>query len=356
VANARRYLLPSERPVIEVRRHWAFVAADTLKSLGLLIFGLFVLRVVQDTGMLETLAVYFTVFVVLRWVFIILDWWVEKFIVTDKRVLLVTGIAYRKVAIMPLIKVTDLTYNRSATGMMFGYGEFVVESAGQDQALSKINFIPQPEKLYIQMSELLFGGDKGVPALPSPAEREAELRLGERALSRRRRRFRGWRRRPGAGRGAPVAEERFSDLDDLLARRDTLLAEREANWAAGPRRTADGGWEDLPADESTQELPRIHDPLRDSSRNQQPGREPPAGEPRGDERPGGEPRDREPRDREPRDREPRDREPRDREPRDREPRDREPRERQPPYRRGPRRPQWPGDGPPHAPPVDPADD
>jgi len=302
VANARRYLLPSERPVIEVRRHWAILAVETLRSLGLLILGLFVWRVFRGMGLLETLAVYFTVFVVVRWSWIIADWWVEKFIVTDKRVLLVTGIAYRKVAIMPLIKVTDLTYNRSPMGMTLGYGEFVVESAGQDQALSKINFIPKPEKLYIQMSELLFGGDKGVPALPSPAEREAELKLGERALNRRRRMLRGWRRRPG--RTSPASEDRFSDLDDLLARRDTLLAEREARWAAGPRRTEDLR-DDRPADESTMEMPRIHDPLRDSSR-----------EPPDTERP----------------------------------------DREPPQLREPRRPRWPGPEPPHAPPVDPADD
>src|SRR6266568_3281548 len=145
MANARRYLLPSERPVIEERRHWAVLAVDTLQSLGLLVVGLFLLRLFRGTGLPETLAVYFTVFVVVRWSWIIGDWWVEKFIVTDKRVLLVTGIAYRKVAIMPLIKVTDLTFNRSGTGLLLGYGEFVFESAGQDQALSRIPFIPKPE-------------------------------------------------------------------------------------------------------------------------------------------------------------------------------------------------------------------
>src|SRR5262245_38739503 len=108
------------------------------------------MRVMQGSGLAETLAVWFAVFVVVRWAWNFADWWVEKFIVTDKRVLLVTGIAYRNVAIMPLVKVTDLTYHRSGIGMMFGYGKFVVESAGQDQALSKINFIPNPEKLYIQ--------------------------------------------------------------------------------------------------------------------------------------------------------------------------------------------------------------
>ena len=271
MANARRYLLPSERPVIEVRRHWAMLAVETMRSLALFAVGLFV--VAQGTGLVQTVGLFFALFIAGRWAWIMADWWVEKFIVTDKRVLLVTGIAYRKVAIMPLVKVTDLTFNRSPTGMLLGYGEFVVESAGQDQALSKINYIPLPEKLYIQMSELLFGGEKGVPALPSPAEREAELELGERALNRRRRMLRGWWRRPA--RGAPAREDQFSDLDDLLARRDTLLAEREARWAAGPRPSEEPGrGEGRPSGDATEELPPIHDPLRGDTRGEPPPRSP----------------------------------------------------------------------------------
>jgi hypothetical protein len=272
VADPRRYLLPSERPVIQVRRHWGVLAGDTLQSLGLLIAGIFVIRVGGDQDFIRMLAIYFCVFVVIRWAWIIGDWYVERFIVTDKRVLLITGIVTRKVAIMPLVKVTDLTFNRSALGQMLGYGEFVVESAGQDQALSRITFIPKPEKLYIQMSELLFGGDKGSPALPSPAEREAELEAGARALRRRRRPWDNWRRRRPT---APMAPEEplAGGLDDLLARRDTLLAEREAR-APRDRGYPERGYPERgypergypergypEQDEApTAEFPRIHDP------------------------------------------------------------------------------------------------
>jgi hypothetical protein len=108
------------------------------------------------------------------------------------------------------------------------------------------------------MSELLFGGEKGMPALPSPAEREAELRLGERALNRRRRLLRSWRRRPGRGR---TSEEAFADLDDILDRRDIMLAERERRWREGPRRSDDlGDIDETP----TEEMPRIHRPRRDA--------------------------------------------------------------------------------------------
>ena len=174
MADVARYLLPTERPVINIRRHWAVLVGGTLQSLLLFVVGVLIARILSG-DFVRMVAIYFCVFVVVRWMWILGDWYVEKLVVTDKRVLLVTGIVTRKVAIMPLVKVTDLTFNRSATGLMLGYGQFVVETAGQDQALSHIDFVPKPEKLYIQISELLFGGDKGAPgALVTFAQVEAE--------------------------------------------------------------------------------------------------------------------------------------------------------------------------------------
>jgi hypothetical protein len=42
-------------------------------------------------------------------------------------------------------------------GQILGYGVFIVESAGQDQALSRIAYLPHPDELYQQVSTLLFG-------------------------------------------------------------------------------------------------------------------------------------------------------------------------------------------------------
>jgi hypothetical protein len=61
------------------------------------------------------------------------------------------------VAIMPLSKVTDMTYERTLFGRILGYGVFVMESAGQDQALSRIGYLPSPDVLYHDVSALLFG-------------------------------------------------------------------------------------------------------------------------------------------------------------------------------------------------------
>jgi hypothetical protein len=41
---------------------------------------------------------------------------------------------------------------------MFGYAEFIVESAGQEQALSRIRFVPYPSQLYQEILSLIFPG------------------------------------------------------------------------------------------------------------------------------------------------------------------------------------------------------
>ena len=76
--------------------------------------------------------------------------------VTSQRMLLDAGLITRKVNMMPLTKVTDMSFQRSAMGQLLGYGEFIVESAGQDQALSNVRSLPYPEQLYLEVCGLIF--------------------------------------------------------------------------------------------------------------------------------------------------------------------------------------------------------
>ena len=71
-----------------------------------------------------------------------------------------TGIITHKVNMMPLTKVTDMRFQRSALGRILGYGKFIVESAGQDQALHTVDHLPYPEQLYLEVCGLIFK-DKG---------------------------------------------------------------------------------------------------------------------------------------------------------------------------------------------------
>jgi hypothetical protein len=91
----------------------------------------------------------------------VVNWRHDWFIATDKRLLLFHGFITRRVPMMPLTKVTDMAYERSVPGRIFGYGRFVLESAGQDQALHKVTFVPDPDHHYRVMCAEIFGvGDR----------------------------------------------------------------------------------------------------------------------------------------------------------------------------------------------------
>ena len=155
------YLLDSERRVIRVRRHWAVLAWDVFEAASLLAVAV-MLSFLLPPGLVlgQNVLWYLALAVLLRFAYVVIDWWVERIVVTDKRFMMTTGVFTTKVLMMPISKVTDLTYKRTVSGRLFGYGTMVVESAGQIQALNNITYLPKPEQVYDAISELVFGDKK----------------------------------------------------------------------------------------------------------------------------------------------------------------------------------------------------
>jgi uncharacterized membrane protein YdbT with pleckstrin-like domain len=153
-----RYLLPSERRVVAMRRHWARLAEPSLSTLSGVI-GLFWLDHVLPPGLPQIRVVLLLAWTGLaaRLVWRLLEWREDWFVLTDRRLLLRSGLLTRRIAMMPLIKITDMSYSRPPIGRLLGYGEIVIESAGQDQALRRIRHLPQPDGLYLEICDLLFG-------------------------------------------------------------------------------------------------------------------------------------------------------------------------------------------------------
>ena len=154
------YLLPTERRVIRVRMHWA-VMAKTLILTGLFLLLMIVAQsYLPESALVDNLTFYLALAAVVRFTVQTILWWIERIVITDKRVMLAEGIVTHNVGMMPLSKVTDLTFRRTFGGRMLGYGTLIVESAGQIQALNKIRYMPRPEEIYEALSELIFG-EKG---------------------------------------------------------------------------------------------------------------------------------------------------------------------------------------------------
>jgi|SRR5215469_2618802 len=150
-----KYLLPREVQVATVRQHPAVLIPSSAQALiGLLVAGLLTATVVTGTFAIVIWVLWGVL--LLRLVWKVCNWLVDYFVVTTERLLLTTGFLTRRVAMMPLTKVTDMSFKRTFPGRLLGYGEFIVESAGQDQALRNVPFIPYPEQLYLLVCGMLF--------------------------------------------------------------------------------------------------------------------------------------------------------------------------------------------------------
>ncbi|GAA3737765.1 PH domain-containing protein [Micromonospora maritima] len=157
-ALAARYLFPTERFRGEWKRHWVHLTTPIIVGVA----ATFVLGYLsgflagQDVGALTTVAVLLW-FGVMGWVaWRVADWWYDRFILTNKRVMVVNGIITRRVAMMPLVRVTDMKYEQTPSGRALNYGTFVLESAGQEQALREIKNLPNPNELYLRVVEEMY--------------------------------------------------------------------------------------------------------------------------------------------------------------------------------------------------------
>ncbi len=159
--DVAKYLLPDETAVVATRRHWAVLIEPTAKFLPVFAAGGWLLlfdpdnRVSSSAGLLVILGAL--VYYGLR----VGEWWMRHFIVSTRRVLLTSGVIVRTVTLLPLRRITDLTWKETLLGQVLGYGTFRFESAGQQQALSEITFLPGADVLYRRVSALLFSSDWG---------------------------------------------------------------------------------------------------------------------------------------------------------------------------------------------------
>ncbi len=177
-----RYLLPHEAQVITVRRHPAVLMFPVGLVLGgLILAGVLSNTIAGDAGQVANL-VWWLWLILLAWfVWKVAEWSVDYFVITNQRMLLTTGLITRKVAMMPLSKVTDMSFERSLNGRLLGYGTFVLESAGQDQALRTVPYLPYPEQLYLEVCEMIFPA-KAPPTEEDQTQAELDNRMKELAV------------------------------------------------------------------------------------------------------------------------------------------------------------------------------
>jgi membrane protein YdbS with pleckstrin-like domain len=156
----QRYILANEKIIIATHRHWAMLWEPILTTAGSFVLVVSILAAVEP-GVRDELAWLWLPFLVLgaRLLYKWLEWRAQWFVMTDRRLMLLSGFLVHRVAMMPSEKVTDLGYERTPLGQLLGYGTFILETAGQDQALERVTWVPRPDSRYRLIIATLFHPD-----------------------------------------------------------------------------------------------------------------------------------------------------------------------------------------------------
>ncbi len=171
-AMVSRYLFPTEKFRGEWKKHWIHLVKEFLigAAATFLIGWLAGFLGRHGQGGLVPVAILVWVGVMGYIGWRMADWWYDRFILTNKRIMVVNGLITRTVGMMPLVRVTDMKYEQSPLGRMLNYGTFVVESAGQDQALRTVKPLPNPNELYLRIVEEMYEPEAVEARLSRPAD------------------------------------------------------------------------------------------------------------------------------------------------------------------------------------------
>lgn len=84
------------------------------------------------------------------------SWYSAKYVLTNRRIILVDGLLWRRVSDLPLGEVRGLRCEQSAFGRLLKYGDFVFSGAAWLSPLSRVVDLPYPLELYLQIVEELY--------------------------------------------------------------------------------------------------------------------------------------------------------------------------------------------------------
>src|SRR5512141_2097287 len=145
-------LTEGEVIILRTRQHWLALVGRARAALALWAVGLLLLiavawfNVAPGTGRdvisglaLVLLALGLVVFLYRLWV-----WWAQDYVVTNRRLMKVTGILNKRSADSSLEKINDAILSQSVLGRMFNYGELEILTAA-DQAVDLYHMINDPK-------------------------------------------------------------------------------------------------------------------------------------------------------------------------------------------------------------------
>lgn len=150
-----------------VRRH-PIVLGNAFAVWFLSTAGILVLATRRGMGG-EVRGLAFVAFLLVSLYFVgkIAEWWIDEYVITNKRVIKIEGIVTRRISTIPIGKITDTSYLRTWLGRLLKYGDMVLDTPGQDKYLPMLNKLSRPDEVYKIIMSIAIGGGP-VPAQPRP--------------------------------------------------------------------------------------------------------------------------------------------------------------------------------------------
>ncbi len=157
--RADPFIMPHERRVVTVRQHPIIFMWKPALTTMLTLAGACWLTIVYPGGWV--IIWLFWLATAANFVRAFLTWMMTYLVVTNMRIVMITGLLTRRVSTMPIVKVVDMSFERPFWGQVFNYGRLVLESAAPGHPLHRIENIPRPDETYMTICSLLFSVPEG---------------------------------------------------------------------------------------------------------------------------------------------------------------------------------------------------
>lgn len=150
------YLFPTEKYRGEWVRHWIHPVKNIVLRLPATAAAVYAAVRLLD-GPVFGLVLVGIIVGIMAWIgWCVLAWRLDRFVITNKRLVITKGVISRRVAMLPLLRVTDMKYVQSPLGRLLNYGEFQMESAGGSSVMRSIKDLPNPNELYLRAVEEMY--------------------------------------------------------------------------------------------------------------------------------------------------------------------------------------------------------
>jgi membrane protein YdbS with pleckstrin-like domain len=171
VAISRRLLNADERVVLSTRTHVKALLGPAVVLILLAAAAGYLSTLPDGDAEPWLVATIWVVALLLAcWLVLLpfLRWLTTTYTVTNRRLITRTGILTRRGHDIPLPRISDVAYEHGLVDRMFGCGTLVISDASERGSV-ELHDIPRVERVHLQISDLLSGGD----ARPDDPERQA---------------------------------------------------------------------------------------------------------------------------------------------------------------------------------------